>query len=453
MKNVDMTLNNVPFSFPLLKSQEIVHCLSEAGIELTELELEEPNRHKDRVKAVFTQLVQLSLGLSEDDLKISTSVLCDRVKSLPFPELHDQTFSDLFFLKSCIRLMKICGLPDDFGWKDLHSPTPKRFRRQLSAAINFVKFREDRLQMYSELHDQRDELLSGLFEVTEEQSSLKSQLKFSIRDAKKRCDEVGMIEKKCSSLEVEITSKNKLQSSIRQESTELKKRANELKDKIATSILAINEMKAEKNILMSKIVKDTKKIIKKLKDSNSLVKLEKKTYERVHNDMCHWRSKLINVLKVENDFMNILSLIRYLKLAMDKRNDTKLELQSVNARILKKVNEIQRLKQYHDNLKHEVHTNVENFGSIYRKSEVKIVSSEYALQREKSELIILEKDEKTNIERIESNEAEARSLLLEIEKENKISQSRIYDIIDVFRNVEYKVIEREKKILSILEKK
>jgi hypothetical protein len=48
--------------------------------------------------------------------------------------------------------METCGIYD-FGWKDLICPTPKRFRDQLSAAINMFKFREDQLKIYAELNE------------------------------------------------------------------------------------------------------------------------------------------------------------------------------------------------------------------------------------------------------------------------------------------------------------
>lgn len=45
---------------------------------------------------------------------------------------------------------KVCGV-HDFTMKDVLTPDPKRVRRHLSAIINFAKFREERLVMYSEL--------------------------------------------------------------------------------------------------------------------------------------------------------------------------------------------------------------------------------------------------------------------------------------------------------------
>jgi len=54
---MDITTNQSAYRFPLLKNAEIIECLSEAGIELTEGELTEPLRHKEKVRAVFVSLV------------------------------------------------------------------------------------------------------------------------------------------------------------------------------------------------------------------------------------------------------------------------------------------------------------------------------------------------------------------------------------------------------------
>ena len=54
---MDITTNQSAYRFPLLKNAEIIECLAEAGIELTESELTEPHRHKEKVRAVFVSLV------------------------------------------------------------------------------------------------------------------------------------------------------------------------------------------------------------------------------------------------------------------------------------------------------------------------------------------------------------------------------------------------------------
>lgn len=74
-----------------------------------------------------------------------------KAESMPFPDLHED-MSDIkffFLLRKCLR---VCGIYD-FSWKDLHAPTSKRFRWQLSAIINLAKFREDQLCVYAELNE------------------------------------------------------------------------------------------------------------------------------------------------------------------------------------------------------------------------------------------------------------------------------------------------------------
>ena len=58
---MDITISNTTYRFPILKNAEIIECLSEAGIELNEVELTEPNRHKEKVKQVFLSLVSTTV--------------------------------------------------------------------------------------------------------------------------------------------------------------------------------------------------------------------------------------------------------------------------------------------------------------------------------------------------------------------------------------------------------
>jgi hypothetical protein len=47
----------------------------------------------------------------------------------------------------------VCGVHDGYSLKDLVRPDPARVRRNLSAVINFHKFREERLATYQKYTD------------------------------------------------------------------------------------------------------------------------------------------------------------------------------------------------------------------------------------------------------------------------------------------------------------
>ena len=56
-------------------------------------------------------------------------------------------------------LMTKCGIKD-FTMYDVMKPEPKRLRRNLSAVINFAKFREERFSHYVNFSEQTDQLIS-----------------------------------------------------------------------------------------------------------------------------------------------------------------------------------------------------------------------------------------------------------------------------------------------------
>ena len=78
------------------------------------------------------------------------------IDCLQFPELHDNSIPNIVFSKNLSKLMGASGLQDFSLVKDLYKPEPARLRRNLSAIINFAKFREEKLSLFTELQDLSD---------------------------------------------------------------------------------------------------------------------------------------------------------------------------------------------------------------------------------------------------------------------------------------------------------
>jgi Nuf2 family len=126
--------------------------MSELNIELTKAELVEPARHKDRIRKVFLLILEACGGITEEDLKQISPRMRETLQNIcQYPQIHEE-FESVRFFWHLKKFMAVCGVMD-FGWKDLIIPTAKRFRVQLSAAINMAKFREDQLKLYVELNE------------------------------------------------------------------------------------------------------------------------------------------------------------------------------------------------------------------------------------------------------------------------------------------------------------
>lgn len=79
--------------------------------------------------------------------------MLDYVKKLDYPELHQpDSFTEMQFFLALRKLMEQC-LYTEFSWRDLHMPTAKRLRIQLSALINLVKYLEgEQIKVFNELN-------------------------------------------------------------------------------------------------------------------------------------------------------------------------------------------------------------------------------------------------------------------------------------------------------------
>jgi kinetochore protein Nuf2 len=130
------------YSFPILGNHEIIACLGELDIPLTEQDLLKP--HPDTLYRAYEEMVVLLCGESREAMYAPE---LDAADVLEFPELYEEAIGNLKFTRRLFDLMRRCGVPD-FTLRDLTKPEYTRTRRNVSAVINFAKFREERVARY-----------------------------------------------------------------------------------------------------------------------------------------------------------------------------------------------------------------------------------------------------------------------------------------------------------------
>lgn len=97
------------FSFPLLKSGEILQCLTELQVPMTESELMEPEKNKPALRKATIHLIELCTGVTREDMSQPAFA---GLSSLNYPELHEDSIPELAFLRAAGKMMRICGIPD-----------------------------------------------------------------------------------------------------------------------------------------------------------------------------------------------------------------------------------------------------------------------------------------------------------------------------------------------------
>jgi len=447
---MDLTGTQQPFSFPLLKNQEILQCLSEAGLGVTLDVLTEPNRHKESVKSIFASLLQITLALDKDSFAQCSESAIKKRDELSFSELHLDSFSNLKFLKLCMKLMKICGIYNDFGFQDLHSPTPPRLRRQLSAAINFIKFREDKLNFYAELHQGRKELLAGLIEVNEEYATLENQLKETQLAAEGRWNEAKEVDNDCSELEAEIAQQNKIQAAIRDESTQLKKQSNQLKDTIATTSLAIQEVEAQEKRIQQQVVKSPEKIKARSAELRKELEATQAECQSSEKEIELNKIRIANVSRALTDTSEAIKLAEEVKEAQEKLKIATEKVDHVKSKHAKCEKEVISLGAIFEEKQKELNLVEKNIEDNREHFKTKMEAAQVPWNAANGELLSLEKDRRDGRARLEAGEEEVRILQQIIEEEQQRTKNEMSEMISKYKEIEKCIIAQNEEFIAAL---
>eukprot|EP00554_Chaetoceros_debilis_P013495 CAMPEP_0194111468 /NCGR_PEP_ID=MMETSP0150-20130528/10464_1 /TAXON_ID=122233 /ORGANISM="Chaetoceros debilis, Strain MM31A-1" /LENGTH=459 /DNA_ID=CAMNT_0038800909 /DNA_START=142 /DNA_END=1521 /DNA_ORIENTATION=+ len=451
---MDLTANQ-QYSFPICKNAEILECLLEVGIELSEAELTEPGRHKDKVRAVFSSLLTLGMGLEEGFEKTTSGSLMKSRQSLPYPELHEESIANLKFLRACQKFMRVCGIHADFGNNDLAAPIPKRFKRQLSAVINFIKFKEERMGLYSERSEERDELFGGLVQAQQERENLMEQLRLAQAQADERWEEMRTTEEDCAELESEIAQQNKVQTSIRQESTNLKKRATMLKDQIATAELAMTEMEAEERKLLPQVVESPDTLQGHIGSLNLTLNEEQHNLKLAQEESKLTDLRVRNVKKAQSNIVAATQLSKDIVIARAKFEKLSREATDIQNSIDNNSSQLEKLEHTRRELQVEVKQLEKTTEGNRKEAKIKSDAISSRLQVVNDKLQLVEKDRRDAKATLERHEQEVQLIQTIIQEEKVKSDEEIKEIITSFHLMEKTLMDKQKafddKIRSAME--
>jgi kinetochore protein Nuf2 len=175
------------YSFPELKSAEILQCMADLNISLLEAELQKPSAQV--VQKVYEAFAEIFLGTNKDEYIAQEN--SPFMANLDYGEIYVDAVSLVRFYRVVVRLMREVGI-EDFGIKDLIKPEPPRFKVILSAVINFAKFREEQLAIYEELSRKSEDIRAERDRVMSRYQELTSQLS---QWRKMRADEEPLLQK------------------------------------------------------------------------------------------------------------------------------------------------------------------------------------------------------------------------------------------------------------------
>lgn len=420
------------FAFPVLKVGAIVLCMHEIGINVTEEELLNPEKHADQCRHVFEQLAEVCTGITKEEIAQPAFL---GLNALNYPELHEESVPRLNSYRACCKMMEICGI-QDFSVKDFITPTAKRVRRQLSGIINFAKFRGEKHNLLMELSGTREDLLNTLNSLRFKNESLNSRLTLLREQTSEEAKIIEQIEDKCANIEQQISDLNQTQATIREESAELKATNNTLKDTIAASSLQLEESLATKKKLAGQIVNSPERFRKQIIDVGQSLQAEQKDAKAAERKVRELHVWLNNVEEAQIEVNGALEGIHELKGEVDRQKVMTGELDSQRQAASTQKAALSELDQNVQQLNRQTSRAEEKLQHLRRQATARSGDTQAAVDDIHRQLLEAENARTQIKSRVERAEGDAQRMERENEVETAAQEQERADMASCYHRLE-----------------
>jgi kinetochore protein Nuf2 len=334
------------FSFPALPPSEIISCMAELGIQISAEELKTCPR--DIVRRIYEALIDLCMGVTKEELYQPKFEALQAYDDMPYQQLHEDAVPEIQFYRAVSAMLTVCGVPG-CTLKDITEPDPKRLKHQLSGVINFAKFREERLQWYTDLTEHTEGLMENRKKVAEENERLKSQLAdlHAQRDAEMPA--MRQLESENRGMEARIEELNRRQATLRTEVlVDLKQHGGKVKEDIDAVQFQMINVKHEIPKLQLQVVSDPERLTKDVASLSAEVQKQREEVTENERRLRSTQSHLERLALAGKDVSCLLNATREAEEEVDKLNAATKEVAIKKAQMGKdkaEVGELQAAKQ------------------------------------------------------------------------------------------------------------
>lgn len=304
------------YSFPELKNAEILQCMEDLRIPLSESELGKPTLPV--VQRIFEAFADIFMGIGRDQL--SQQPAFQVVETLEHPDLHIESISLIAFYRTISRLMLEVGI-EDFSLRDLIKPEAPRLRVILSAVINFAKFREEQLAVFEEFSRRADEAADRRAKLSKRHEDLTNKIGSILAKHREEEPAVAAIKEEMARLVQNLKELKKEQVALSAALEDLKEKKGNASQKLAQTQFLLGNVKQECAKLKSRIVHSPEKLLQIIAEMNASIASEKANISQLERKSRELQMKLESLAQLEQELLRTLQGMECLQSDLHKRDE------------------------------------------------------------------------------------------------------------------------------------
>jgi len=435
------------YSFPILRASEILLFMKELEVKLTEAELSEPDKHKEAIRRVYEQLVDLCLNISREEMN---QPAFSGLSVLSYPQLHEDSIPQITFMRACTKMMKICGVVD-FTIRDLSNPEAKRVRKHLSAVINFARFRDERLSLYSDLTTKRDGLVDALVRMEEEDEKLKADLEVLEGQTAEDAEKIAEWKKTCEEQVKQLEEYNTQQAILTEKSQEMKKTSQELREKNNTLTLMLKESRSELDRVKGQIVHSPQRVRQEMATAAKDVEQERQEGLQTERSAREIQLMIATVARTQSVFEKVNKALKDFDEEVMKKKTSAKEVKELQRKVRRTSTDIDNTEMEESNLKKQIQRIDDRCQNIRNQAKNKMESIEKNCYTARSALVEAEKEKKSALLHMEDLESEVKNLVAIFEEEKKTASLKQDEMIQSLSSLQHVVEGSTRNLHEVLQ--
>eukprot|EP01086_Lenisia_limosa_P016348 TRINITY_DN6067_c0_g1_i1.p1 TRINITY_DN6067_c0_g1~~TRINITY_DN6067_c0_g1_i1.p1 ORF type:complete len:388 (-),score=87.78 TRINITY_DN6067_c0_g1_i1:46-1209(-) len=327
------------------------------------------------------------MGITREELQQPSFAV---MEMLQFPELHEESIAELAFHKHLINLLQTCGV-HDFTLNDIYKPVASKTRRNLSAVINFAKFREERLFHYEELCNQTAAFGTAQQEADARNAEIKLKLRKLREEVESSRPLISNLKEEASKLEDKLADLNRTQASTHAEIKSSKASLKEMADQLSAVKFQILSAHQDSTRLEGQIVKSPRKLTQALVELNREINELKESNSEGEARLIDLSERIEGLTALDKTLGVCNQALEELDQEQTKYDQAINEIESLSAAVKEKEKTIEELKGAEETYEAQVKASQEKLQRLESVKTEKIKATELAMEAAMERLKHVEK--------------------------------------------------------------
>jgi len=432
------------YSFPILSMSELLVCLGELQVPLSEEQLKKPSA--EHIRRVFEQLLEFLMGVSHEEL---SQPVFAAMELLQFPELHEDSISLIAFHRAMQKLMNACGI-HDFSMRDYLHPEFQRLRRIFSGIVNFAKFREERMARFEELLAQSETLASNRAQLEEEHATLRAELDKLHAARKAEQPEVDALEEQIAKHAAQMNGMNSTQATLQDELRQLKTANTEISAKLAEATHSVLNEKEEVCKLQAQVVQSPDRVKRDIAEMQENLEREKENVASMNTRTRTLSQRAGGLEQCHAEMTRLAKIMAECEREMTRAKELQDEVHEQHAHQREQHSEMQKLSQAQTHSGRQVRSVEERLQRVKKQTQTRRLDSQSVLEQLQQELQDVEREREAVAQRMVANDAMVAHTSRKIADMKMAHDADMEALRNKYAELESHVVEYHKQLFSAL---